>query len=164
MASMLSQDWEENASKAIAAGDETLARRAISRKQEHEKVARALKDQLTAASESSQTLRRQVDAMKAKHAEAKRQLATLAARTKAAEARSKLKSATSDVQLQTDAFSKFDRMKEKVEMAEAEADALAELQRDDALGGADLDAELGFSDDDLSVDAELDELKKKLGK
>ena len=52
------QEWQQRAEKAIAAGDEGLARKALTRKQEHGKVAAALQDQLSATTEASQTLRR----------------------------------------------------------------------------------------------------------
>jgi phage shock protein A len=77
--------WQERAEAAVAAGDDGLARKALTRKQEHEKLARALRDELSATESTSRTIRRQVDAMKVKHAEAKRKLAGLAARQRAAD-------------------------------------------------------------------------------
>ena len=125
-----SNQWQSRAEKAVEAGDDELARKALGRKNEHEKLAVALRDQLAAATEASQTLRHQLDGMKAKMAEAKRNLATLSARNKAAEVRKKIYTSKIDssVSIDDSAFQKFDRMREKVEMAEAEAEALAELQ------------------------------------
>jgi phage shock protein A len=152
--------WQSRAEAAIEAGDDHLARKALSRKQEYEKIAAALKDQHSVASESSTTLLRQLEAMQAKLSEAKRQLGTLTARKKAADVRSRMSLGMPAPELNHDAFAKFDRMREKVEMAEAEADALrelaGELPRDERL------PEPG--DIDLEVDAELLELKKKLKK
>jgi phage shock protein A len=149
--------WRSRAEAAIEAGDDTLARKAIGRKQEHEKIVAALGDQHVAAVESSSTLRRQLQAMQAKLAEAKRQLGTLTARKKAADVRAKMSVGATAVELNNDAFAKFDRMREKVEMAEAEADAIRELAGESAER-----VQFDEPDDlDSEIDAELLALKKK---
>ena len=68
--------WQERAQKAVEAGDDDLARKALARKNEHTKVADALEDQLESARQASRTLKRQLAGMKAKLAEAKRNLTT----------------------------------------------------------------------------------------
>lgn len=151
------QEWQQRAEKAIAAGDDGLARKALTRKQEHGKVVAALQDQLSASTEASQTLRCQWEAMQVKLSEARRSLATLSARHKAAEARKR----SFDVNFDTDAFAKFDRINEKVERAEAEADAFRELAGD---ASAPLDVDLGTGDNEADVEAELANLKKKLNR
>jgi len=152
------EQWRVRAEKAVGDGDDELARRALLRKREHEKLAAALEDQLAAARESVGTLRRQLDAMKAKLAEARRSHATLAARKRAADFRKKMSvepgSAPSGVE--TDAFSKFERLREKVEQAEAEA--LAELRQGTP---GQTGVEEPVADVDLDVDAELADLKRK---
>ncbi len=153
------QEWQQRAEKAVLSGDEALARKALVRKQEYEKVAAALRDQESAVSETSQTLRRQLEAMQAKLAEAKRKVGTLAARKKAAEVRSRLVTGTAQAQLDTEAFEKFERLREKVERAEAEADALRELEGSLPATPA---LEPEAPGQDLSVDAELAALRKKL--
>ena len=91
---------------------------------------RGLEDQLGAAREASRTLKRQLAAMKAKLAEAKRNLATLSARKRAADFRKKMDTQAAGLAPEVDdnAFAKFDRLKSKVEQAEAEAEAMAELR------------------------------------
>ena len=79
--------WHDRAGQAVDAGDDALARRALTRKVQHEELVAALEDQQAAATETSRKLRRQIDGMRAKLAEAKRKLATLTARKRAAEAR-----------------------------------------------------------------------------
>ena len=69
----------------MAAGDDDLARKALVRKKEAETVAAALRDQQQATADASQTLRRQLEAMQAKLADAERRLGTLAARKRAAD-------------------------------------------------------------------------------
>jgi phage shock protein A len=130
--SQQAQQWQKKAEQAVSAGDDQLARKALSRKVEHEKLVVALDDQLKAAHDASRTLKHQLDGMKAKLAEAKRNLATLSARKRAADFKKKMHTsaaAASDVSgLDDNAFAKFDRLRGRVEQAEAEAEALAELR------------------------------------
>ncbi len=153
------KQWQSRAEKAVQEGDDDLARKALARKQEHQKLDVALQDQLKAAQDASQTLRNQLEGMKAKLAEAKRNLATLSARQKAADVRKKVYQRTGEageVVVDDAAFQKFDRMREKVEQAEAEAEALAELQGIDISSSSNLD-----TSDDADVEAELSALKAR---
>ena len=155
--------WQDRAEKAVEDGNDGLARKALARRNENEKVVAALEDQIEAAQEASGTLKRQLAAMKAKLAEAKRNLATLSARKRAADFRKKLDAQAAGLTTEVDesGFAKFDRLKSKVEQAEAEAEALAELRSEQA-GAAPEDIEV--PEEDLDVAAELAELKKKLKK
>ena len=158
-----SKEWHARAEKAVESGDDGLARKALLRKQEHERLTEALREQMSAAQDASHTLRTQLDAMKAKLAEAKRNLASLSARKKAADVRKKVYTsmdAESNITLDNSAFDKFERMREKVEQAEAEAEALAELQGIDTSRGADVDEPSGADDD---IEAQLEALKQKKG-
>jgi phage shock protein A len=155
-------EWQRKAEQAVDAGDDNLARKALSRKQEHQKLVTALQDQLTAAQDASRTLKHQLDGMQAKLAEGKRNLATLSARQRAADFKKKMH--TNEVAADTgaatdDAFAKFDRMREKVERAEAEAEALAELRGNSAAAADDFGTSRSAADDE--VDAELQALKKR---
>jgi phage shock protein A len=154
--------WEDRAAKAVEAGDDDLARKAIARKNEHQKVVSALEDQQEAAREASTSLRRQLEAMQAKLAEAKRSLATLSARKRAADFSKRMDMQAAGLGTAADdcAFAKFDRLKERVEQAEAEAEALHELR---GQRGA-LPAEAEEPHENLDVAAELAELKRKLKK
>lgn len=159
------EQWGAKAEQAVAAGDDNLARKALSRKQEHQKLVTALEDQLTSAQEATKTLRHQLEGMQAKLAEAKRNLATLSARNKAAEFKKKMNSTASSVEFggsDDDAFAKFDRLREKVERAEAEADALAELRGNKNSIEEEMACLQTTTGDDL--DDELQALKKKHNK
>ena len=79
--------WQSRAEAAVAAGDDDLARKALVRRREHEDLAAALEDQSQSANQAAVTLKRQLDAMRAKLAEAKRSLATLTVRKRAADFR-----------------------------------------------------------------------------
>ncbi|MHC4399749.1 MAG: PspA/IM30 family protein [Planctomycetota bacterium] len=153
--------WQSRAESAVKADDDELAGKALSRKNEYMKVVTALEDQIETAREASGTLRRQLDAMKAKLAEAKRNLATLSARKRAAEFRKRMETCASGIspEIDDDAFAKFERLKAKVEQAEAEAEALAELRTGTV---EEEPAAEDVAEEDLDVAAELAELKKKL--
>ena len=157
------QQWQARAEKAIEEGNDDLARKALARKNEHEKLVAALKDQLESAQEASSGLRCQLARMKVNQAESKRNLATLLARKRAADFRKKMETQATCVVSDVDdrAFAKFDRMKAKVEQAEAEAAAMAELRGMDARGTAE---DVNAPEKGLDVSAELAELKRKLRK
>jgi phage shock protein A len=152
-------EWQKRAVTAVDAGDDELAKKALTRKGEHAKLVSALEDQLESAREASIALRRQLDGMKAKLSEAKRNLATLAARKRAADFRKKMDSQAAGVSTDVDydAFAKFDRLKNKVEQAEAEAEAMAELRSSNREAPPSVE---DLHEEDLDVAAELAELKK----
>jgi phage shock protein A len=153
------QDWQQRAERAVQAGDDVLARKALSRKHEYDRMVAALQDQAAAAAETSQTLRRQLYAMQAKLAEAKRRLGALVARQRAAEVRSRLQTAAGVAEVDPSAFEKFERLRQKVEQAEAETEALRELD-----AGTVPQAEPEPAPANAGLEAELASLKRRLGK
>jgi phage shock protein A len=156
------QDWQRKAEVAVQSGDDELARKALERKREHQKLVVALQDQLNSADEASRTLKHQLEGMQAKLAEAKRSLATLSARKRAADFRKKMHTAPGPLESSVDsdnAFAKFDRLRARVEQAEAEADSLAELRGSGSAGEIDSAASDPSASDD--IDAELALLKSK---
>lgn len=154
--------WKERATTAVRSGDDELAKKALSRAKEFEKIIAALRDQLNASTEASQSLRRQYEAMESKLADAQRRLATLVARNRAAEIRTRLATAECQLDIPGDAFAKFDRMAKKVENAEAEAEAYSELaQAKASLNPAPI-KEFEADEIDLEVEAELASLKKSM--
>lgn len=151
------RDWQQQAAQAVRAGDDDKARAALARKQEHDKVSAALRDQTAAAAEASRVLRHQLEAMQAKLAEAKRRLGTLSARQKAASARMK----SADAHFETEAFAKFDRISGKIAQVEAEAEAMRELETGNRPAPKE---EWATEGTDSDVEAQLAELKKQAGK
>ena len=119
--------WNNRAKQAVRESDDDRARRALARKADNEKLAAALGDHLAAADELSGRLRRQVDAMRVRLAEARQKLVTLVARNRAAEARRKFQINLGEATFDTGASGRFERMAGRIEQAEAEADALVEL-------------------------------------
>ena len=153
--------WQSRAGKAVDAGDDDMARNALTRRNEYQSLVQALEDQRDVAGSSCRTLARQLAAMKAKLAEAERNLATLAARKRAADFRKKLDRQALAVGSERDqsAFAKFDRLQVKVEQAEAEAEAMAELRGCHV--GAEAEDVEEIPAEKFDVSAELSELKRK---
>jgi phage shock protein A len=159
-----SEQWQQRAAKAVEAGDDALARKALARKNEHEKLVAALEDQIAVAGDGSTMLQHQLAGMQAKLAEAKRNLSTLGIRKRSADLRKKMDAQAAGLVSSVDdtAFAKFDRLKAKVEQAEAEAEAVAELRAMRAGGPAEDVCEV--SAEDLDVASQLADLKRKMNK
>src|SRR5262249_50332433 len=79
------------------------------------------------AEQNAQGMRGQIEAMHAKQAEARRKLASLSARQQMAEAGRALRGASSRQAVAENGFARFERMSQQVDLANAEAQALAEL-------------------------------------
>jgi phage shock protein A len=135
--------WADKAAAAVAAGNDDSARRALAHKLEHDRLARSLDRQLAEARASNQELRSQVEALREKHLSARRQLSALLARQAAADARRRFHSSIPGTQSALASLTRFDHFREKIELAEAEAVALAELE----LGADDIESS-GFELDD----------------
>lgn len=132
------------AEAALARGDEPMARRELRRKIEHTQMADALTHQAATAEELCERLRGQVSAMRLKLAEARRRLAEISARNRAAIARRQFIDALPCASTAGASGAAFDRICAKVEQSEAESEALLEL-----LGGA-------GCDDPFDADVELE--------
>lgn len=152
------EEWQRRAERAVAAGDDVLARRALERKTF---LASAAQELTTAVEESRQTaeqLKEQLRELKMKLEEARTREGTLVARHRAAQARKQLAQSMSG--LGNDAFSSFERFEQRVEATEAEAEAHAELA--DEIGS--VEREIRKLDRGRDVEDQLAALKARLGK
>jgi len=130
---------------ALARGDEAAARRELRRKNEHTQLAETLAHQAATAGELSERLRRQVAAMRLKLGEARRKLAEISARNRAALARRKFVEAIPREAIDGAVASTFDLICARVEQSEAESEALLELLGVDEFADpfdADVEAEI----------------------
>jgi phage shock protein A len=153
-------EWEQRAMMALKNGSEELAREALSRKREHDGIAVSYQEQWTKQKTAVENLKRTLRALNDKIEEAKRKKNVLIARKKRAEAQRAIQETMSGMQ-DTSAFETFDRMAEKIDRMEAEAEAGAELSEEysgDVLASkfAQLEKQHG-ADDDLVA------LKRKMG-
>jgi phage shock protein A len=122
----LASEWERKAMLAVRAGDENLAREALKRKAEHEGQHAEFSKQAQLQKDAVDKLKDQLRSLNDKIQEAKRKKNILIARQKRAEAQKAIQSTMSGLS-DAGAFDTFDRMAQKVDRIEAEAEAHTEI-------------------------------------
>ncbi|TFE01356.1 PspA/IM30 family protein [Jeotgalibacillus sp. R-1-5s-1] len=148
---------EDQAMKAIEAGNEDLARRALEDKKNHADQAASLEESYARAKEDVAVLRSKLDEMKKEYNEMKLKKDSLKARAESAKTRTKMNRTLSGIG-SDESRGGFERMEEKVLQFEAEAETSEDMRQ----SNRSLDDE--FDALDNSVDDELAALKKKMGK
>jgi phage shock protein A len=156
------KEWERKAMMAVHAGDDGLAKEALTRQKEHEELVAQFESQWHLQKDAVDKLKDQLRNLNNKIEEAKRKKNILVARAKRAEAQRTIQQTMAGLS-DTSAFDTFDRMAEKVDQLEAEAEAHVELagemtgdtleQKFKALGSA----------QGAGADMALAELKAKMG-
>ena len=152
------EEWQKKAELAVTSGEDDLARRALERKAAVEEASGDLEVALDESRKTSSQLKHQLMQLKSKLDEARTRQGALIARRRAAEARKQIAQGLSGVG--DDAFSSFERFRQRVENAEAEADAHQEM------AGPEPSLEEAFDKLERkgSVEEELEALKRKLGR
>lgn len=153
-------EWEKRAMMAVRAGDDALAREALTRKNEHEALVEQYRLQWHKQKQAVDQLKLALRALNGKIEEAKRKKSLLIARKKRAEAQKAIQETLSGLK-NASAFEAFDRMEGRIHQMEAEAEAAAELQEEAtgdvlALKFREMEASQGAED-------ELVALKRKMG-
>ena len=155
------EDWEKKAMLAVKAGKDDLAKEALVRKQEYEGYAASFQKEFESQHASVEQLKDALRQLSGKIDEASRKKNLLIARAKRAEAQKQIQQTMGSLSSGS-SFDTFDRMTEKVDQIEAEADAMKELSSvtaDEKL--EDKFKELESSDS--SADKLLEDLKAKMG-
>ena len=159
----LAKEWENKAVLAVKAGKDELAKEALIRKQEYSSYAIQYEKELQSQHEAVEQLKESLRQLQTKIDEAQRKKNLLIARAKRAEAQKRIHEKLGK-SIDTSAFEAFDRMAEKVDQLEAEAEAASELEKLDKPDTIEeqfrkLEAPESTSD---SADRMLEELKEKL--
>jgi len=155
------QEWERKAMLAVKAGKDDLAKEALLRKQEYDNAAAEYRKQWEVQKVSVEQLKESLRELQNKIEEAQRKKNLLIARAKRAEAQQKIQNTISSVSGNRSAFDAFDRMAQKVEQMEAQADAARELE--DFTTSASLEKRFKeLEKSDSSADLLLEDLKKKM--
>ncbi len=149
--------WQKKAELAVEAGEDDLARRALERKAANQEATHDLEVALEESRKTSSQLKQQLTQLKAKLDEARTRQGTLIARRRAAEARKQIARGLSGVG--EDAFSSFERFRQRIETEEAEAEAHQEM----ASADPSLEEEFSKLERKSTVEDELNALKKKMG-
>lgn len=122
----LTEEWLKRAKLALEKGDEEAARAALERKNQQEEAANSLRSQVASQSEAVQALFNQMQQLEQKISEAKAKKDQLKARAQTAKVSTKINDMLSKSS-STGALEAFDRMTEKVETMEAQAEVSGEL-------------------------------------
>jgi phage shock protein A len=153
-------EWERRAMLALRAGNEPLAKEALARKREYEELAKTLNDQWIKQKTAVDQLKTALRLLNDKIEEAKRKRNVLIARKKRAEAQKAIQETMSGLRDHS-AFETFDRMSQKIDQIEAEAEAQTDLAEEfsgDTVAKQFQDLERTHSTDD-----DLVALKRKMG-
>lgn len=149
--------WEGKAKMALQAGNQDLAKQALQKKVQADQQAaqyQAMYDQATAQVD---TIKGQVDALKAKLDEARSRQNMLIARSKMADAQQSMAKTLGNMD-SSSAFNKLDKMEQKIEGKEAQADAFSDLA-----GTSNQPDPFAQLEKDSAVDAELARLMAEMG-
>ena len=155
------EDWEKKAMLAVKAGKDDLAKEALLRKQEYDGYAASFQKEYESQHASVEQLKDALRQLQAKIEEAGRKKNLLVARAKRAEAQKQIQQTMGSLSANS-SFDTFDRMAQKVDQVEAEAEALKELGE----VTADQKLEDKFKElesSDASSDKLLEDLKAKMG-
>ena len=155
-----SAEWERRAMMALRAGNEELAREALARKKEHDALATTFKEQWEKQKAAVEKLKLALRMLNDKIEEAKRKKNVLIARKKRAEAQRSIQETMSGLRDQS-AFETFERMSQKIDQIEAEAEAGEELAEE--YTGDTLAAQFSKLEKGAAADDELVALKRKMG-
>jgi phage shock protein A len=156
----LAKEWERKAMLAVNAGDDNLAREALKRKTEHDAQVVEFTKQWQLQKGAVEKLKEQLRTLNEKIEEAKRKKNILIARQKRAEAQKAIQDTMRGIS-DTSAFDTFDRMAQKVDQIEAEAEATTELGNE--LQGDTLTQKFKALESGPGADQALAELKAKMG-
>ncbi len=161
-AEKMSEDWYKRAQLALEAGDEELAREALSRRQIQLESIDSLTKQIDTQNVATDKLYTSMSELDQKIQDAKRQKDEYIARARTAKTATQVNDMLSSVS-GTTSMDAFDRMREKVENMEAEAEVAGELAAS-STGSAPKNLEDRFKalEGDNRVDDELEALKKQL--
>jgi len=119
-------EWEKKAMLAVKAGKDDLAKEALLRKQEYDGYAASFQKEYEAQHASVEQLKDALRQLQAKIEEASRKKNLLIARAKRAEAQKQIQQTMGTLGAGS-SFDTFDRMTQKVDQIEAEAEAAKEL-------------------------------------
>eukprot|EP00617_Octactis_speculum_P023814 CAMPEP_0185767286 /NCGR_PEP_ID=MMETSP1174-20130828/41870_1 /TAXON_ID=35687 /ORGANISM="Dictyocha speculum, Strain CCMP1381" /LENGTH=247 /DNA_ID=CAMNT_0028451379 /DNA_START=173 /DNA_END=916 /DNA_ORIENTATION=+ len=157
-ADKLTTEWLNRAQLAIQKGDEELAREALTRKQQNAEQAASLAVQLESQGGSLDALYSSMQQLESKIAEAKATKEQFIARARTAKTSTKVNDMLSGIGSSN--MEAFDRMKEKVESLESQAEVSAQLTGSSA--DVSLESKFKALESGNDVDDELQMMKRQL--
>jgi phage shock protein A len=149
-------EWYQRAQLALQKGEEGLAREALTRRKSFQDTANALKAQIDQQSSIVAKLKQNMVALEGKLAEARTKKDMYIARARSAQASQQLNDVLGRMN-PDGAMAAFERMEERVQQLEAQAEAVAELNE-----GDDIDKRFRALESGGDVDTELAAMKAQL--
>lgn len=153
-------EWKRRAEMAIRAGNDALAREALTRRKEHDQLRNGYEEQWNKQKAATDQLKKALRMLNSKIEEAKRKKNLLIAQKQRAEAQKAIHEAMGGLR-DTSAFETFDRMADQINKMEAEAEASAELAEE--YSGDVLKSKFDELEQTAGADMELLELKREMG-
>src|SRR5579871_675778 len=123
------RDWEDKAMLAVKAGKDDLAKQALDRKAEHDKLASGFEVQWQGQKQAVEQLKVALNGLQGKIEDAKRKKNLLVARARRAEAQKTITDTMSGM-ANTSAIDTIERMEQKIDQMEAEAQATTEMAKE----------------------------------
>lgn len=155
----VSAAWEAKAKAALSQGNADMAKKALARKVKADEEVKTYTEMYNSISAQTTAIGAQVETLKTKLDEAKSRQAMLIARSQMAETKKQLAQSTGGFDVES-SMASFNRMEEKIQRKEAEADAFIEISGN----GDDADLQQSFEQiqTDAAVDAELARLMNEM--
>ncbi len=155
----LQADWGEKAQLALSKDREDLARAALVERKKAADMSEQLRAEITVLDDALRAYEKDIDKLQNRLREARSRQTAIAARLESAENRVKLRTLMSTERVD-DALSRFDQLERHVDHAEGRAEAMNINQG----GPPSLSDEIAALEGADKVDAELEEMKRALGK
>jgi phage shock protein A len=150
------EQWANKAEAALRAGNEELAKAALARKVQAQKLAQQYTDQSNAQDQQVEALQQALVQLETRIAETRAKKELIVAKKNRAQTQEAIQRTVRGLG-DISAMDKLDQLEERVDDRLARADAMAKLEGDT------LESKFRDLERDSEVDSELAELKRKLG-
>jgi phage shock protein A len=150
------EQWANKAEAALRAGNEELAKAALARKVQAQKLAQQYTEQSDAQEQQVEALQQALVQLETRISETRAKKELIVAKKNRAQTQEAIQRTVRGLG-DISAMDKLDRLEERVDDRLAKADAMAKLEGDT------LESKFRDLERDSEVDSELAELKKKLG-
>lgn len=148
-------EWYRRAQLALQQGNDVLAREALTKRKSYQETATAMTEQLDQQNTVLVRLKKDMQTLESKIAEAKTKKDMYIARARSAQASQRLNETLGGINT-SNSLSAFERMEEKVLQLEAQSEAIAELGTDD------LQKKFASLESANDIDAELAAMKAQI--
>lgn len=152
-----SHNWQAKAKACLEQGNEELAKQALENKVKQDKMVTQYQEMSNSMEAQVNEIKSQIDILKQKLEEARSKQAMLVARSQMADAKSQMAKTLGNMDSKS-AFAKMDKMEQKIEQKESQADAFSQISGvEDAPNDP-----FAQMDQENSINAELEKLKQEM--